>query len=48
MTDIRFNASSGGAVTALLAFALEQGIIDGTVVTRMSKEKVLEPGTLCC
>jgi coenzyme F420 hydrogenase subunit beta len=41
--DIRFNASSGGAVTALLAFALEQGIIDGAVVTRMSKERVLEP-----
>jgi coenzyme F420 hydrogenase subunit beta len=41
--DIRFNASSGGVVTALLAFALEQGIIDGAVVTRMSKERVLEP-----
>jgi coenzyme F420 hydrogenase subunit beta len=41
--NIRFNASSGGVVTALLAFALEQGIINGAVVTRMSKERVLEP-----
>lgn len=41
--DIRFNASSGGVVTALLAFVLEQGIIDGAVVTRMSKTRVLEP-----
>lgn len=41
--DMRFKASSGGIVTGLLAFALEQGIIDGAVVTRMSKERVLEP-----
>ncbi|MCK4733186.1 MAG: Coenzyme F420 hydrogenase/dehydrogenase, beta subunit C-terminal domain [Methanophagales archaeon] len=41
--DIRYNSSSGGLVTALLIFALEQGIIDGAIVTRMRRDKPLEP-----
>jgi coenzyme F420 hydrogenase subunit beta len=41
--DIRYNSSSGGLVTALLIFALEKGIIDGALVTRMKKDKPLEP-----
>jgi len=41
--DIRYNSSSGGLVTALLIFALEEEIIDGALVTRMKKDKPLEP-----
>ena len=41
--NLRYNAASGGVVTALLLFALEKGIIDGALVTRMSKENPLEP-----
>ncbi len=41
--DIRYNSTSGGLVTALLIFALEQGIIDGALVTRMSNDNSLEP-----
>ena len=41
--NIRYNSASGGLVTQLLIFALEKGIIDGALVTRMSKEKPLEP-----
>lgn len=41
--DIRYNSASGGLVTALLIFALEQGIIDGALVTRMKRDKPLEP-----
>ncbi|MBA7502785.1 Ferredoxin-type protein NapF [subsurface metagenome] len=41
--DIRYNSASGGLVTALLIFALEEGIIDGALVTRMKKDKPLEP-----
>lgn len=41
--DIRFNSASGGLVTALLIFALEQGVIDGALVTNMSQENPLEP-----
>lgn len=40
---IRYNSSSGGLVTAILIYALEQGIIDGALVTRMKKDKPLEP-----
>lgn len=40
---IRFNSSSGGIVTQLLIYALENGIIDGALVVRMKKEKPLEP-----
>lgn len=39
--DIRFNSSSGGTVTSLLIFALEQGLIDGALVTRMDKQNPL-------
>ena len=41
--DIRYNSASGGLVTALLIFALEEGIIDGALVTRMKKDNPLEP-----
>jgi coenzyme F420 hydrogenase subunit beta len=41
--DIRYNSSSGGLVTQLLIFALEERIIDGALVTRMRKDKPLEP-----
>ncbi len=41
--DIRYNSSSGGLVTAVLIYALEQGIIDGALVTRMKKDMPLEP-----
>ena len=41
--NIRYNASSGGVITALLIFALEKGIIDGALVTRMRKDQPLEP-----
>ena len=41
--NIRYNSSSGGLVTALLIFALEEGIIDGALVTRMKRDNPLEP-----
>ena len=41
--DIRYYSSSGGLVTQLLLFALENGIIDGALVTRMKKEDPLNP-----
>ena len=41
--DLRYNGASGGVVTALLLFALEKEIIDGALVTRMKKDKPLEP-----
>lgn len=41
--DIRYRSASGGLVTALLIFALEEGIIDGALVTRMSQRDPLEP-----
>nr|WP_319374725.1 Coenzyme F420 hydrogenase/dehydrogenase, beta subunit C-terminal domain [uncultured Methanobacterium sp.] len=41
--NIRFNSSSGGLVTGILVYALDKGIIDGALVTRMSKENPLEP-----
>ena len=37
------NSTSGGLITSLLLFALEEKIIDGALVTRMSKEHPLEP-----
>jgi coenzyme F420 hydrogenase subunit beta len=40
---IRFDSSSGGVVTQLLVYALEKGVVDGVLVTRMSKERPLEP-----
>jgi coenzyme F420 hydrogenase subunit beta len=41
--DIRYNSSSGGLVTALLIFALDNGIIDGALVTRMKHDNPFEP-----
>ena len=41
--EIRYNSSSGGLVTQLLVFALERGLIDGALVTRMRKNNPLEP-----
>jgi len=41
--DTRYNSASGGSITALLAFALEEGIIDGALVTRMTEGNPLEP-----
>lgn len=40
---VRFDASSGGLITAILVSALEGGIIDGALVTRMKKDRPLEP-----
>jgi coenzyme F420 hydrogenase subunit beta len=40
--DVRYNSASGGLVTALLIFALEEHLIDGALVTRMSKDRPLE------
>lgn len=42
-TKIRYNSSSGGLITQLLIYALENGIINGALVTRMSKSNPLEP-----
>jgi len=39
----RWNAASGGLVTALLIFALKEGIIEGALVTKMNKINPLEP-----
>ena len=41
--DIRYNAASGGLVSAMLIYALEKGLIDGALVTGMSKINPLEP-----
>ncbi len=41
--EIRFNSASGGLITQLLVFALENGIIDGAIVTRMSKATPWQP-----
>lgn len=40
---IQQNVSSGGLVTSLLIFALENELIDGAIVTRMRKDRPLEP-----
>jgi len=44
--SMRWTGQSGGLVTALLVFALEEGLIDGAVVTRMSKSDPLSPETV--
>jgi coenzyme F420 hydrogenase subunit beta len=41
--NIRFNSSSGGLVTAILCAALEKGLIDGALVTKMRDDRPLEP-----
>jgi coenzyme F420 hydrogenase subunit beta len=40
---LRYKSASGGLVTALSAFALETGDVDGVLVTRMSSEIPLKP-----
>jgi len=40
---IRNRSASGGLATALIAFALERKMIDGAIVTRMSRVNPLEP-----
>lgn len=42
-SNIRQEASSGGVITQILIYALEQGIIDGALVTKMSEENPLIP-----
>lgn len=44
--SMRWTGQSGGLVTALLVFALEEGLIDGAVVTRMNKSDPLSPETV--
>jgi len=41
--NLRFESSSGGMVTQILISALEEGIIDGALVTRMKKDYPLIP-----
>jgi len=43
---VRLAGQSGGLVTALLVFALEENLIDGAVVTRMSRADPLSPEVL--
>jgi coenzyme F420 hydrogenase subunit beta len=40
---VRYNGASGGIVSALLAFAMEEGLIDGALVTRMRSDDPLRP-----
>ena len=40
---IRYDSASGGLVSALLIFALEEGLIDGALVTRMRNDEPLKP-----
>lgn len=41
--NIRFHCASGGMVSQLLIFMLENKIIDGAIVTRMQKDNPTEP-----
>jgi len=41
--EVRYRASSGGVVTGLLVYALEEGIIDGALVTRMNGDRPWKP-----
>ncbi|MGB9681262.1 MAG: polysaccharide pyruvyl transferase family protein [Minisyncoccia bacterium] len=40
---IRYDASSGGLITQLLIFALQERIIDGALVTKMKKDNPFQP-----
>lgn len=40
--EMRWDGTSGGLVTTLLVFALEEGIIDGALVTKMRRDRPLE------
>ena len=39
---VRYNSASGGIVSSLLIFALEEGLIDGALVTRMRRDDPLK------
>ncbi len=41
-TAVRYNSASGGVVSQLLIFALENNMIDGALVVRMRKDQPLE------
>lgn len=41
--ETRWKAASGGIVSALLLFMLDEGMIDGALVTRMKEDNPLEP-----
>jgi coenzyme F420 hydrogenase subunit beta len=41
--EVRSSAQDGGVVTALLIFGLEKGLIDGAIVSGITKEKPLYP-----
>ncbi len=41
--SIRCSSASGGLVSSLLIFALEHGLIDGALVTRMCRDDPLQP-----
>jgi coenzyme F420 hydrogenase subunit beta len=40
---VRYNGASGGIVSSLLVFALQEGLIDGALVTRMCRDDPLTP-----
>ena len=42
-SSIRYNCASGGLVTQLLSYALEENMIDGALVIGMRKDKPFEP-----
>jgi len=44
-SQIRFDSTSGGLITELLIFALENNFIDGVITTRMRSDNPLEPET---
>jgi coenzyme F420 hydrogenase subunit beta len=41
--QIRYSSASGGLVTAMLVHLLEQGVIDGALVTKMDEDNPLRP-----
>lgn len=43
---IRYNASSGGTLTSLCLYLLENGIVDGIIQTRMSNNSPIETETV--
>jgi len=40
---VRYSSASGGIVSALLVYALQEGLIDGALVTRMRRDDPLTP-----
>jgi coenzyme F420 hydrogenase subunit beta len=41
--NVRYGSASGGLATEVLLFALSEDLIDGALVTRMSKDRPLQP-----